>query len=441
MSGTSSLDSLSTKRQRIAETATRLPNKALWSLSHHLDVAWLEEAYRRTRKDGALGVDQQSAEQYAEHLEVNLAMLLDRVKAGSYRAPPVRRAHIPKGNGETRAIGIPTFEDKVLQRAVVMLLEPIYEQEFRNYSYGFRPGRSAHDALASFWEQAMGMAGGWVLEVDIRKYFDTIDHQHLRRIVRRRIADGVLLRLIDKWLNAGVMESGLVHFPDAGTPQGGVISPLLANIYLHEILDEWWAGEVRSRLRGNAFLIRYADDFVMCFSSEDDARRVMDVLPKRFEKYGLALHPTKTRLVPFGSPNRRRDMPSPGSFDFLGFTHFWGSTRNEKWAIKRKTAGDRFRRSLRKVVSWIRANRHEPVEQQYRTLCRKLDGHCAYYGITGNSYSLERFRHAVNMVWAKWIGRRAEGRVRGLRRKRPLRRYHFPTAKAVHSVLAPQAKL
>lgn len=441
MSRTPSLDSLSTKCQRIAQTAARMPTKALWSLSHHIDVAWLREAYRRTRKDGALGVDQQSAHDYAHNFDGNLEALLSRVKAGTYRAPPVRRAHIPKANGETRAIGIPTFEDKVLQRAVVMLLEGIYEQQFLDCSYGFRPGRSAHDALAAFWEQAMKIAGGWVLEVDIRKYFDTLDHQHLRNIVRRRIADGVVLRLIDKWLNAGVMESGNLMYPEAGTPQGGVISPLLANIYLHEVLDEWWTSEVLPRLKAKAFLVRYADDFVMCFSSEDDARRVMDVLSKRFAKYGLALHPTKTRLVPFGSPNRRgARMPEPETFDLLGFTHFWGRTNNGLWTIKRKTAKDRFRRAVKNTQLWCRANRHQPLEQQYQTLVRKLNGHYAYYGITGNSWSLNRFRYRVNVLWAKWLGRRAEGRVRGIARKRPLRRYSLPPIKTVHSVLSPRAK-
>lgn len=435
-----SSDQLSTKRQRIAETASRMPKAALWSLSHHIDMDWLKEAYRRTRKDGATGVDGQTAEEYAANLEGNLGTLLGRIKAGTYRAPPVRRAHIPKANGETRLIGIPTFEDKVLQRAVVMLLEPIYEQQFLGCSYGFRPRRSAHQALAAFWEQSMAMAGGWVLEVDIRKYFDTLDHTKLQAIVRRRIADGVLLRLIGKWLNAGVLEAGNVHYPEAGTPQGGVISPLLANIYLHEVLDEWFASEVLPRLCGKAFLIRYADDFVICFSTEDDARRVMAVLPKRFEKYGLKLHPEKTRLVPFGSPNRRgRSMPEPGTFDLLGFTHYWGRTRKGLWTIKRKTARDRFARAVRAVTEWCCLHRHEPLWSQQEVLTRKLRGHAGYYGITGNSFALRDFYRAVVRVWAKWLGRRSQ-RVRGVRRKAPLRHYPLPEIHATHSVVAPRAK-
>jgi RNA-directed DNA polymerase len=256
----SSSENVSTKQQRIAQLARQMPEATLWSLSRYIDVKWLKEAFRRTRKDGAAGVDGQTADQYAERLDENLAALLTRAKSGTYRAPPVRRAQIPKGDGETRPIGIPTFEDKLLQRAVAMVLEPVYEQEFLDCSYGFRPGRGAHDALAALWSQAMKMAGGWVLEVDLRKFFDTLDHGKLQELIRPRVADGVLLRLIGKWLNAGVQTEGGLEYPEAGTPQGGVISPLLANIYLHEVLDRWFERDVRPRLYGAAFLVRYADD-------------------------------------------------------------------------------------------------------------------------------------------------------------------------------------
>jgi len=248
---------ISTKLQKIAKLAHDAPELAFTTLAHHLDLAWLREAYRRTRKDGATGVDGQSAEQYAEHLEDNLRGLLERAKSGTYRAPPVRRVHIPKGDGsQTRPIGIPTFEDKVLQRAVVMLLEPIYEQDFAPFSYGFRPARSAHGALDALRDSIMGMRGGWVVEVDIRKFFDTVDHERFREVVRRRVRDGVLLRLIGKWLNAGVLEGRELSYPDIGTPQGGVISPLLANIFLHDVVDVWFAGEVLPRLSGRAQLVR-----------------------------------------------------------------------------------------------------------------------------------------------------------------------------------------
>ncbi len=279
MVGTSSLNNISTKRERIAMLAKQSPGMAFTTLAHHIDIEWLKEAFHLTRKDGAVGVDGQSAEQYAADLESNLQSLLHRAKSGTYRAPPVKRVHIPKGDGQTRPIGIPTFEDKVLQRAVVMALEPIYEQDFLDCSYGFRPKRNAHQALDSFWKQAMAdkAQGVWVVEVDIKKFFDTLDHGRLRELLRKRVRDGVLLRLIGKWLQAGVKEDGSLTLPAAGTPQGGVISPLLANVYLHEVLDTWFERDVKPRLKGRSFLVRYADDFVMGFSKEEDARRVMDV--------------------------------------------------------------------------------------------------------------------------------------------------------------------
>src|SRR3954467_7397536 len=300
MPGTPSPDPISTRRRRIAELARQSPQAAFTTLAHHIDTDWLFEAYRRTRKDGAVGVDGQTATGYAEDLEGNLRSLLGRAKSGRYQAPPVRRVHIPKGTGsETRPLGIPTFEDKILQRAVAMVLEPVYEQDFLDGSYGFRPGRSAHQALEALWHRLMEVRGGGVLEIDTRKFFDALDHRHLREIRRRRVRDGVLLRLIGKWLNAGVLEEGCVTHPESGSPQGGVISPLLPNAYLHGVLDTWFAQTVKPRLKGRAYLIRYADDAVLVFERESDARRVMDVLPQRFGKYGLTLHPEKTRLVPF----------------------------------------------------------------------------------------------------------------------------------------------
>jgi group II intron reverse transcriptase/maturase len=434
----SSSESVSTKQQRIAELAKQMPEATLWSLSKFIDVDWLKEAHARTRKDGATGVDGMTAEEYSARLDENLAVLLERSKSGSYRAPPVKRAHIPKGDGDTRPIGIPTFEDKVLQRAVVMALEPVYEQEFFDCSYGFRPKRGVHDALASFWNQAMKMAGGWVLEVDIRKFFDTIDHAQLQAVIRQRVTDGVLLRLIGKWLNAGVLEDGSLSYPDEGTPQGGVISPLLANIYLHEVVDKWFARDVKPRLRGDAFLIRYADDFVICFACKDDACRVMDVLPRRFEKFGLELHREKTRLVPFESPNRSSpSAPPPDTFDFLGFTHYWGATRKGLWAIKRKTASSRLSRALRRIADWCRVHRHDPLQAQHLSLVRKLRGHYAFYGITGNADALQRFRYGVKGIWFQWLSRRSRRRMSWQRFVQVLNRFPLPNAIAVHSVLRP----
>jgi RNA-directed DNA polymerase len=447
MAGASEPDPVSTKQQRIAELAKQAPPMGFFSLAHHIDLRWLYEAYERVRPDGATGVDGQTAQAYATHLGDNLRSLLERAKSGTYRAPPVRRVYIPKGTGgDTRPIGIPTFEDKILQRAVVMVLEAVYEQDFRDCSYGFRPGRSAHQALDALWRQTMATRGGWIVEVDIRKFFDTLDHAHLRALLRRRIRDGVLLRLIDKWLKAGVLEAGQVTVPDTGSPQGGVISPMLANVYLHYVLDLWFAEEVQPRLQGRAFLIRYADDFVMGFTCEADARRVLEVLPKRFGKYGLTVHPDKTRLVAFRPPRASApDDPgsgsSPGTFDLLGFTHYWGRSRRGVWIVKRRTAASRLQRALSKIAAWCRCHRHRPLQEQQQTLGHKLRGHFAYYGITGNGGALHRFRDGVLRLWRQWLSRRTRGQPSPWDHfNLLLRRYPLPAAVVVHSVYRQVAK-
>ncbi len=417
MSETSSSTSISTKVERIATLAQQAPDMAFTTLAHHIDLEWLREAHRRTRKDGAVGVDGQSAQEYAANLEEHLQSLLDRAKSGTYRAPPVRRVHIPKGGGkETRPLGIPTFEDKVLQRAVAMVLEAVYEQDFLNCSYGFRPGRSAHQALETLRTPMVKMAGGWVLEIDIRKFFDTLDHGRLREVLRCRVRDGVILRLIGKWLNAGVLESGRLSYPDAGTPQGGVISPLLANIYLHEVLDVWFERQVRPRLRARAHLVRYADDAVMLFEFEEDARRVFEVLPKRFAKFGLTLHAEKTKLVPFKRPDRIRrrrggegEGPSgPSSFNFLGFTFHWAKSLAGKWVVRTRTAKDRYQRAVNAIAQWCRNHRHASVRVQRQALAAKLRGHYAYFGRTGNFSRLWSLYFATVRKWKRWLSRRSD---------------------------------
>lgn len=429
----SSLD-ISTKLERIAKQAREIRGTNLKTLAHHIDVDWLREAYRRTRKDGAPGIDGQSAEQYGADLEGNLRSLLDRAKTGRYRAPPVRRVHIPKGDGgETRPIGIPTFEDKVLQRAVAMVVGAVYEEEFHDFSYGFRPGRSAHQALQALQTAACVIAGGWVVEVDIRKFFDTVDHVHLREILHRRIGDGVLLRLIGKWLNAGVLEGLELSYPDEGTPQGGVISPLLANIYLHDVFDEWFVRDASPALRGRAFPVRYADDIVVLFERREDAERFLEVLPKRFGKYGLTLHPDKTRLVPFRRPDRVDDDDDPpGTFDLLGFTHHWGKSLKGKWIVKQRTANDRFTRALRRIREWCRWHRHDPLEAQHLTLGRKLRGHYNYFGITGNFRALGRFLFEVKRAWRKALARRSQQRLPWIKMQRILKRLALPGPRIVH---------
>jgi group II intron reverse transcriptase/maturase len=436
MAETSGSITVSTKLGRIAKLAREMPQVALTTLAHYIDIDWLHEAYRRTRKDGATGVDRQTADEYARNLEENLRALLERAKSGSYVAPPVRRVHIPKGDGsQTRPIGIPTFEDKVLQRAVAMVLEAVYEQSFLDCSYGFRPGRSAHQALRVVQNQTVKMAGRWVLEVDVRKFFETLDHGHLRSIVRKRVRDGMLLRLLDKWLKAGVMEDGMIEYPRAGTPQGGCVSPILANIYLHEVLDEWFMRQVAPRLVGRAHLIRYADDEVIIFEQERDAQRVLDVLPKRLAKYGLTLHPEKTRLVDFRRPDRRAGVSSsegnvrsgPGTFDLLGFTHYWAKSRKGYWVVKQKTAKDRLQRGLKRVADWCRRHRHEPVREQWIALKRKLLGHFGYFGVTGNYPALHNFWCRVLGVWRKWLSRRSQRAwISREKMKRLLERYPLP---------------
>lgn len=441
--GTSGPESVSTRLKRIAELAKEAPGMVFTTLAHHIDTDLLRVAYGLTRKDGAVGVDGQTAAEYEKNLEGNLPVLLDRFKSGRYQAPPVRRVHIPKGDGsKTRPIGIPTFEDKVLQRAVAMILEAVYEQDFRNASYGFRPGRSAHQALEALRKGLMEMKGGVVLELDIQRFFDTLDHGHLRSFLDRRVRDGVLRRAIDKWLAAGVLEGGRVHYPESGSPQGGVISPILANIYLHEVLDVWFEDVVKPRLKGRAILVRYADDAVIVFSEEGDAKRVMDVLPQRFGKYGLGLHPEKTRLVPFRKPRlpERNEPPDDrggsGTFDLLGFTHYWATSRRGFWVVKKQTARSRLTRALKSVSLWLRQHRHESVEEQHVTLTQKVRGHYSYYGITGNARALAAFLFQVGRLWWKWLGRRSQrARLDWSRFNALLKRYPLPPVRIVHSVM------
>ena len=401
---------VSTVQEQIAALAKRYPDRGLTSLNKYLDREWIREAFDRIRKDGATGIDGVSAKEYAKELEANPDDLPNRAKSGDYFAPPVRRSHVPKpGSKEKRRLGIPTTEDKVLQKAVAMLLEPIYEGEFYNFSYGFRPERNCHQALETIRNSVMDMRIGWIVEVDIRKFFDSIDHAKLREIIRQRVRDGVLTRLIDKWLKAGVLEAGQWKRSEEGTPQGGVISPLLSNIFLHEILDKWFVEMIRPRLSGKGFMVRYADDFVMGFQRKKDAERVMEVLPKRFARYGLTLHMGKTRIVPFKRPRfgeDRRDKKSSQSFDFLGFTHYWGKSLRGYWVVKKKTAQTRLNRALRAVNEWCRKHRHDPLHEQQAALNLKLAGHYAYYGVTGNARSLHRYWDWVRRYWLKWLNRR-----------------------------------
>jgi group II intron reverse transcriptase/maturase len=413
------------------------PTRVLTTLAHHIDIDLLREAYRRTRKDGAAGVDGETGADYAENLESRLAALLELFKSGRYRAPPVRRVLIPKGEGCMRPLGIPTFEDKVLQRAVTMVLEAVYEQDFRDCSYGFRPGRSAHQALDALGEALMSVQGGWVIELDIQQFFDTLEHQHLRDILDQRMRDGVMRRAIGKWLNAGVLNEGVRERSEIGTPQGGVISPLLANIYLHEVLDGWFEDVARPRMLGRVKLVRYADDAVIVCEREDDAKRLMAVLPKRFGKYGLTLHPEKTRLMRFVRPRQGEAEPTGESFDFLGFTLHWAKSRRGKWIVRKRTAKRRLRRALVRINDWCRDHRHMRVAEQQVVLSQKLAGHYAYFGVTGNFAALARFFREVVTRWRRWLGRRSQrGYLTWKALHALLARYPLPRPRIVHSIYA-----
>jgi len=433
-----SLTNLSTKRQRIAELARAKRGMALSTLHHVIDLEWLKEAYRLTRKDGAPGIDGVMAADYAENLEANLSDLLARIKSGRYQAPPVRRAYIPKVDGSRRPLGLPTFEDKVCQRAIIMVLELVYEQDFLPCSYGFRPGRSAHQALQELRTGFMRHGLRWVIDLDIENYFGSISHSHLRSFLDQRVTDGVIRRMIDKWLKAGVLEDGLLRHATEGSPQGGVVSPCLSNIFLHHVLDEWFENEVKPRLKGKSTLVRFADDAVMAFADFRDAQRVLDVLGKRLARYGLTLHPDKTRFIDFRSyRSDGKDHPEADgtSFTFLGFCHVWGKSRKGRNVVRQVTAKQRYARALAAVTAWCRKNRHLPTPEQHTQLVAKMRGHYAYYGISGNLRRLRWYAHKVARIWQKWLSRRGS-RFQWDRFNDLLKRHPLPAARIVHRYTA-----
>ena len=427
----------STKRTWIAELARTHPERVFSSLHHLIDLDWMREAYRLTRKDGAPGIDGVTAADYERELESNLADLLHRIRSGSYFAPPVRRRYIPKADGKQRPLGIPTLEDKVAQRAMVMLLEPIYEQDFLSCSFGFRPGRSAHDALDALYEGLSREGHRWVIDADIKGYFDSIPHSALRACLDQRIKDGVVRRMIDRWLKAGVLEDGILSRPKSGTPQGGVISPLLSNIFLHHVLDRWFVETVQPRLQGRSRLVRFADDFVMTFADAASGQRVLAVLGKRLGRYGLTLHATKTRYVDFRPPTGTSVREAGTTFDFLGFTHLWGRSRRGRPVVRQFTAKRRYARALKAVNEWCRRHRHEPLEAQREHLARMLRGHCNYYGLTGNGNRLSAYRYELTRIWRKWLSRRSrKSRVDWASMNALLRQHPLPPARVVHSIYA-----
>lgn len=402
---TQSAPTVSTKLARIAEQTKREPALVFTSLAHHMDEEFLSEALNQLRPDAAAGIDEVTVVEYRQKLKENIAALHQRLKTRQYRAQPARRVWIPKADGSQRPLAILVLEDKIVQRAVAMLLEAVYEPHFHAFSYGFRRGHSAHEALTYLRQQCLRQGINWIVDAEVAKFFDTIEHSHLLAILKERVNDGAILRLIGMWLQVGVLEEGKVVSSEAGTPQGGVISPVLANIFLHTVLDQWFERDVRPRMGGNCFLVRFADDFVMGYAIKADAEKVFRVLPKRVAKYGLKIHPEKSRLVQFSEPYWRNGK-GPGTFVFLGFRHYWDKTRAGGWTIKRKSDGKRLRRFLSGVHQWCRKHRHQNIVEQYETLASKLRGHYQYSGVRGNYKMLEVAYEHADAVWKRWLTRR-----------------------------------
>jgi len=400
---------MSLKLLEVAKRAKREPDARFYSLAYMIDVPALRRAYHRMRKDAAVGVDGVTKEKYGEDLEQRLQDLHTRLKSKRYRHQPIRRVHIPKASGKTRPIGISAFEDKLVQDAVREVLEAVYEQDFLDCSYGFRPGRSAHDAVRRMDHIVHRGEVSWILEADITSFFDSLDRSKLREMLQKRVADGSLMRLIGKCLHVGILDGEQYSTSDTGTAQGSVLSPLLGNIYLHYVLDEWFETIAKPRLTGEASLIRYADDFVIGFELESDARRVMEVLPKRMGEYGLTLHPDKTRLLPFRRPPKGQGSgKGEATFDFLGFSFYWARARTGRWGMQCKTRSASLRRAISSIYDWCRRYRHLPVQVQRRSLARRVRGHYNYFGVSGNFRSLLYFAEAVRKAWYKWLRRRSQ---------------------------------
>jgi group II intron reverse transcriptase/maturase len=428
MTDASTLGSMSPGLLKVVERAQREPERRFHSLAHLIDGPALRRAYDRQRNSAAVGVDGTTKEQYGQDLEVRLQDLHERLRSGRYRHQPIRRVHIPKGQGKTRPIGISAFEDKLVQDVLREVLEAIYEQDFLDCSHGFRPGRSAHDAVRTLDRIVHQGEVSWILEADIVSFFDSVDRTALAEMLQTRIADGSLLRLIGKCVHVGVLEGAEFTRPEIGTAQGSVLSPILGNIYLHYVLDLWFETEVKPRMRGRVTLIRYCDDFIIGFEREDDARRVMAVLGKRMGRFGLAPHPDKTRLLSFRRPPEgQRDGQGPATFDFLGFTVYWGRSRKVRWGMRCKTRRASLRRAIQSVSDWCRRHRHLPVEDQHAALSRRIQGHFNYFGVNGNARGLLLLVEAAERVWLKWLRRRSQhGRLTWKRYSALLERFPLP---------------
>jgi RNA-directed DNA polymerase len=421
---------------RVREVARREKGTRFTALLHHVDLVRLRKAYWAIRPQAAPGVDKVTWAEYGQDLEANLQDLHARVQSGRYRAKPSRRVYIPKADGRQRPLGIASLEDKIVQRAVVEVLNAVYEVDFRGFCYGFRPGRKPHDALDALAVGIMGRRVNWVLDADIRDFFGQLDHSWLRKFLRHRIADERVLRLIDKWLTAGVVEDGTWTECEEGSPQGASMSPLLANIYLHYVLDwwvDWWR---RQPGRGEVIIVRWADDFIVGFEDEQDAHQFLAELRERFAKFGLELHPDKTRLIEFGRnagwKRAKRGAGKPETFDFLGFTHICVKSRRGRFWIKRITIAKRMRAKLREVKVELRRRRHHLVPEQGVWLRSVVLGHLVYYAVPGNTDAVAAFRTQVTRHWFKALRRRSQRtRVNWARMNRLARRW-LPPARVRH---------
>ena len=428
---------LSCGLDRVRQAARRDRGLQFTALWHHVyDVDRLREAYFGLERDSAPGVDGETWRHYGEDLETRLQDLSRRLQAGAYRASPVRRVFIPKADGRLRPLGVPTLEDKIVQRATVEVMNAIYETDFLGFSYGFRPGRSQHNALDALSVGITRRKVGWVLDADIRGFFDVIDHEWLVKFIEHRIADQRVVRHVKKWLNAGVLEDGRRVRKKEGTPQGGSVSPLLANVYLHYVFDLWVQQWRRTRASGDMIVVRFADDIVVGFQHESDARQFLSELTDRFRKFNLELHPEKTRLIEFGrfaaKKRRRRGQGKPDTFSFLGFTHICGEVRSGRFSVLRQTIRTRMRAKLRELKVELRRRLHDSVPEVGKWLRSVLHGHYRYYGVPCNNYALSQFRNQVVRLWFRSLRRRSQKTRITWARMNRLASRHLPRPRLYH---------